>query len=336
MAANEAVTRPKLQRTNSSPAHTPDTISLRPCLVHVPTGEIVKSYVQLSRIVKKLGWRVFINVSENLWGAWFIPAGGSCYMQMLFLPHPHISTASFHQLSTLVHAFGFNTFQISYIPLSKFRELEVFSDLKKPALHLRANRSQVLTVRNFARILGQHGWQKENESRFVKKEMSEKTVFNVQTVIKIPPVQNIQQLSTLDLEYIVLVTENIFYLEPHRRKDDAEAVKKLQPKLLPTSASASTSESPHTEKVEAQLDAAPQSATNPDSKTTGEEPGPSQPQNAAPTPVPENNSDEDCPVSAESLLSAEKTCDDDQTADQNAVPDPTAASVMEDPSAITP
>ncbi|KAL2644802.1 hypothetical protein R1flu_012389 [Riccia fluitans] len=227
-----------------------DSLNLRPCLVHVPTGEIVKSYIQLSRIVKKLGWKVFVNVTGNVWGAWFLPAGGeACFIQMLFLPHPHISTANFYQLSTLVQAFGPNTFQISYAPLARFKELAFFNDIQKPVLRLKANGKEIVTVRNFAQVLSHHGWKKQAENDFVKHDMIGKNPMNLLTIIRIPAVENIQQLSTLDLEYITMVTETIFYLQyptrsqtPSMRRLDLQAAKRLQPKASASSPSTSRSE----------------------------------------------------------------------------------------------
>ncbi|KAL2611541.1 hypothetical protein R1flu_023233 [Riccia fluitans] len=186
------------------------TKDARPCLIHVPTGEIVKSYLDLSKIVKKLGWKVFVNVTSKVWGAWYLPGGDECYVQTVYLPHPHISAATYSQLSTLVYAFGLNTFAVSYAPLAKFRELDDCSASQKPVLRLKANGKQVFTMRFFTQILTQRGWKKEAETEFVKQVTRPASP---PTVLKLPAVEDIQQLSTLDLEYITMMTKNIFYLQ---------------------------------------------------------------------------------------------------------------------------
>ncbi|KAL2611371.1 hypothetical protein R1flu_023063 [Riccia fluitans] len=283
MAANEAGGR---QERNLTP-ETGDGLNLRPCLVHAPTGEIVTSYLQLSQIVKKLGWKVFMNVSRKVWGAWFLPAGDQpCSIKTVFLPHPHISTANVYQLSSVVHAFGFNTFQICYAPLRKFKELEVQSNTQKPMLRLRANGSEVLTVCSLAEIFVLNGWKKETENFFVKQDVSEKSPINLLTVIKIPAVETIDQLSTLDLEYITMMTEPIFYLESPNQFQQlrrSEAVKQ-QPKTsassAPVFASHSEKQYSHTEKpklkeyycrrISILSHSAPEKASTADSNATAE------------------------------------------------------------------
>ncbi|KAL2644801.1 hypothetical protein R1flu_012388 [Riccia fluitans] len=207
-----------------------DRVNLCPCLIHVPTGEIVKSYLQLSGIVKELGWKVFINVSENVWGAWFLPAGlgvQPCYVKVVFLPHPDISKAPSYQLCTVVQAFGRDTFQISYAPLAELRQLDDLSVVLKLVLRLKANGREVLTVRDFAEILAQHGWRKNAGNQFVKQDMSEKNPMNLLTVIQIPAVESTQQLATSDLEYITMVTETIFYLQSPIRSQPSRYVKRF-------------------------------------------------------------------------------------------------------------
>ncbi|KAL2611528.1 hypothetical protein R1flu_023220 [Riccia fluitans] len=206
------------RKFRTAPTEANVNMNLRPCLVHIPTGDVVRSYTQLSRIVKKLGWKVFIDVSGNVWSSWFLPEGGEpCYLQMVFLPHPHISTATLHQLSIVVQAFGSNTFNISYAPLKKFREADLYGDVHKPVLRQKANGREVITILHFSRILASYGWREEADNQFVKRDITDKSPMDLITVMKIPAVDNIQQLSTLDLEYITMVTENIFYLQSPNR-----------------------------------------------------------------------------------------------------------------------
>ncbi|KAL3683352.1 hypothetical protein R1sor_001374 [Riccia sorocarpa] len=235
MVTTENDQPPKLTASAADTKH----VDMRPCLIHVPTGEMVKSYLELSKVVKKLGWKVFVDVSGEVWSAWYLPVGEESMIQMVHLPHPHIWMATYHQLSTLVYAFGLNTFAVTHAPLVKFRVFDGYADSKKPILRLKANGKQVFTVRYLEQILTQRGWKKEGEMRFVKQDTREirTSPWKLVNVLKLPVVDQVQQLSTLDLEYITLVTKNIFYLQsPSRTRPPRtpEAKQQISPGTVAT------------------------------------------------------------------------------------------------------
>ncbi|BBN16876.1 hypothetical protein MPTK1_7g10050 [Marchantia polymorpha subsp. ruderalis] len=197
-----------------------DALNLRPCLVHVPSGAVVKSFVQLSKIVKAMGWKVFIDVTANVWSAWHLPAGDGCLIQMVFLPHPHLSAATHFQLSVLVQALGQSLFNISCAPLRKFRDfapraLALGDDAPKPLLRVKASGRKIFSVRALAQVLLQHGWSQDGDCHFSRRDSGDRCPAHLQivSVMKLPPVDYILQLSLLDLEYIVMVSDNLFYLQ---------------------------------------------------------------------------------------------------------------------------